>query len=124
MFGVLSVVVIKFVHPSILSVVDKINDTVLGLFVILATCLTILDFVITVQALNSLTAKLDVFSNIVDDMKRDNEVKDIQIDEQRRMSEIKMEQEYKKTQLPSQCPFCKAPTTGSLVCEYCNSKIM
>ena len=70
MFGVLSVVVIKFVHPSILSVVDKINDTVLGLFVILATCLTILDFVITVQALNSLTAKLDVFSNIVDDMKR------------------------------------------------------
>lgn len=62
--------------------------------------------------------------NIVNDMKRDNEVKDIQIGEQRRMSEIKMEQEYKKTQLPSQCPFCKAPTTGSLVCEYCNSKIM
>lgn len=63
-------------------------------------------------------------NNIVNDMKRDNEVKQIQIEEQKKMSEFKMEQEYKKTQLPSHCPFCQAPTTGQLVCEYCGSKIM
>ena len=62
--------------------------------------------------------------NIVDDMKRESAVKNIQVDEQRKMSELKMEEQVKITQLPSHCPFCKAPTTGKLVCEYCNSKIM
>lgn len=52
-------------------------------------------------------------NNIVNDMKRDNEVKEMELEEQRKI-----------TQLPSHCPFCKAPTTGQLVCEYCNSKIM
>ena len=50
--------------------------------------------------------------------------KQIKIDEQRKMSELKIQEEYKKTQLPSHCPFCKAPTNGQLVCEYCDSKIM
>lgn len=52
-------------------------------------------------------------NNFVEDMKRDNEVKQMKIEEQKKI-----------TQLPSHCPFCKAPTTGQLVCEYCNSKIM
>ena len=62
--------------------------------------------------------------NIVSDMKRENEVKQISIEEQKKMSEIKMRQEFKKTQLPPQCPYCKAPTTGQLICEYCGSKLM
>lgn len=51
--------------------------------------------------------------NMVNEMKRENEIRDMQVEEQRKI-----------TELPSHCPYCKAPTTGQLVCEYCNSKIM
>ena len=51
--------------------------------------------------------------NMVNEMKRENEIRDMQVEEQRKI-----------TELPSHCPHCKAPTNGQLVCEYCNSKIM
>lgn len=70
MFGVLSVVVIKFIHPFILNMLDKMDNRLLGVFTVLLTIVAIIDFIITAQALNSLTMKLDVFSNIVDDMKK------------------------------------------------------
>lgn len=46
-------------------------------------------------------------------MKVANEFKYTAVDEQKKINN-----------LPTNCPYCCAPTTGKLVCEYCGTKIV
>ena len=34
------------------------------------------------------------------------------------------EEKHKKVVIPPKCPFCNAPTTGNVVCEYCGTKVV
>jgi len=70
MFGFLSLFVIEILHPSVIDLLSRINSTVLYVFLVLAVATTIADLATTVKALNTLTVKVDVLYNIVEDMKK------------------------------------------------------
>ena len=70
MFGFMSVFVIEFLHPFIISKLDMMNITVLYVFLILAIIAMIVDLIITAKALDSLTIKVDSLTALVDDMKK------------------------------------------------------
>jgi len=51
--------------------------------------------------------------NVTTDMKVANEQKEMALDEQK-----------KALNLPPICPHCGAPTSGKLVCEFCDCKVI
>ncbi|MDO5010721.1 MAG: putative ABC transporter permease [Intestinibacter bartlettii] len=70
LFGFMSVFVIEILHPFVIKELDKMNSTILFVFLILALMSMISDLIVTAKALNTLTVKVDALTAIVDDMKK------------------------------------------------------
>lgn len=69
LFGILSVIIIEIVHPSIVDIIDESNKYILYIILIFAIITTIIDLIITAKALNSLTVKVDMITNLMEDIK-------------------------------------------------------
>lgn len=69
LFGILSVIIIEIVHPSIVDIIDESNKYILYIILIFAIITTIIDLIITAKALNSLTLKVDMITNLMEDIK-------------------------------------------------------
>lgn len=69
LFGILSVIIIEIVHPSIVDIIDESNKNILYIILIFAIITTIIDLIITAKALNSLTVKVDMITNLMEDIK-------------------------------------------------------
>jgi len=52
----------------------------------------------------------------------DNVTTNMEVENERKR--MALEEEKKITDLPSNCPNCGGPTSGSLTCEYCKCKIV
>lgn len=70
MFGFLSLFVIEILHPFVIDMLSRMNSVVLYVFLVLAMITMIADLIVTTKALNTLTVKIDVLGNIIDDMRK------------------------------------------------------
>lgn len=70
MFGFLSLFVIEILHPFVIDVLSRMNSVVLYVFLVLAMIAMIADLIVTTKALNTLTVKVDIFDNIIEDMRK------------------------------------------------------
>lgn len=60
LFGLLSTVVVKWIHPFVLSQVERVNFTVLSIGVVIALGIVLADFVTTVQRTLDLSKRLEL----------------------------------------------------------------
>ena len=70
MFGFLSLFVIEILHPFVIDVLSRMNGVLLYVFLVLAMIAMIADLIVTTKALNTLTVKVDIFDNIIEDMRK------------------------------------------------------
>lgn len=70
MFGLLSVVIIEFVHPFILKYLDMFSAGTLKFILFICSATMIGDMFVTVKALNALTLKIDLLETIFDDISK------------------------------------------------------
>lgn len=67
-FGIMSVVIIKFIHPYIEYIVSTIPYNILISIVVITTLWTIVDLIVTIVSLKKLDMKLNLLDEIITDL--------------------------------------------------------
>lgn len=69
LFGIMSVILIEYVHPSVIIVLDKFSINFVYILAIMLSVYLIVDIYITVNALNKLHYKLDRLEEVLEELK-------------------------------------------------------
>lgn len=72
LFGILAVLLIKFIHPFIIYIMGNFNMYFITTLLVIASIIFIYDFISTIYVLLLLNGKLKEISNIISELKIDN----------------------------------------------------
>lgn len=65
MFGIMSVIIVKIVHPYLSNLINKINITYISIIVICLLIITSIDFISTANAINYLKFRLNKYEEFI-----------------------------------------------------------
>lgn len=70
LFGIMSILLMKIIHPIVIIIVDSINPTFMYLIAIILIIYLFIDILITLNALSKLRYKLDRLEEAIEDLRK------------------------------------------------------